>query len=31
MAEGGWNDCCRPGNVIWFVWNQGGAENVGKR
>ena len=25
VAEGGWNDCCRPGNVKWFVWNEGGA------
>ena len=23
MAEGGWNDCCRPGNGKWFVWNEG--------
>ena len=23
MAEGGWNDCRRPGNGKWFVWNEG--------
>ena len=31
VAEGGWNDCYRPGNVKWFVWNEGGADNVGRR
>ena len=27
VAEGGWNDCCRPGNVKWLVWNEGGADH----
>ena len=29
VAEGGWNDCCRPGNMKWSIWNEGGAENGG--